>query len=434
MAERAALSSVQTRSVAPGLALWGPVQNGAIRGGGALIELLFVLLAGRALGLAETGAFLVAYTLFMVAVAFGRGGLDFMLVREIARARQEARHDHIPGLALTALAVSGLLSLALMAAIQAATHLPTVTDFLGGGGAQVLRILSFALLPVTVIYLIAEICKGFEYVRISQLIYGCCLLLPSLFYLILSPPDRATELASFLLRSAAVVAAILLAAAAMHIRPLLRPGVPLWVVPRLGSLFWVRPLTLLGNWSPIWILNALGSVEAAGAYAVANRLAAAISLAAIAVDASSAPAFSRGRVAASYAQQRRTLRRAQMVSGGLSLGLGAALVACGRWLLALMGGEFVASALAILWVLAAAHVVNGGLAPLGTFALMTGRERLALRAYAVTLAVTIALLLASARSLGGLGAAVVLVFAFGLRGGMLEYGLNHAGAPTQPHP
>lgn len=408
------------------------VQVGVVRGGGAAIELIFVILAGRALGLIETGSFFTAYTIFLVVVAVARGGFDYVLVRDIADVRTRGQDDELHGRVTAGFVLVGVLStiagsgLWLFSTVFAEVIFPEAT-------AQVLGLLALAVPSFALTYLGAEIFKGFERIQLSQLLYSWLLLPPAMCFVMWSDVDSAVELAWTIVWTAALVACGVWVGVVILLGRRVR-GTPRWIEPdpgSIGSMFFVRPVALAANSMPIWMLSALADPAQAGAYAIANRLAMAISLASVAVDAVSAPRFSRERNETNGESRRVGLRRTQALSLYMSIGIAIPLIIAAPWILSAMGEAFMREGYLLLAILSLAYVVNGYFAPIGTFALMTGFERSALSIYIFALVGTILGVWASLYSSSTWSTAAVMIVIFTGRGVFLNARLKFSDAQAK---
>ena len=349
----------------------------------------------------------------------------------MSRAHGAGRPGHALAIVLGALLTVWTFCTLAMATVFVAGGWLTGWDLLarfpGPQSAQVLGILALAILPVTTIYILAEALKGLERIALSQLVYSWVLLGPVVIWLLLLPEREAigaVELARAFTLWAWIVAGLLvlpvLGMALSGLRASRGARGPRPVRPDLSSLramFLIRPVTLATNWMPIWLLSGLAGVEAAGAYAVANRLAAAIALGAVAVEATFAARLARETL---RARALADLRRLQAVSLALSAGIGLVLFAGAETILDTMGEAFTSTALGMFHILILAYVINGYFAPLGTFALMRGREGQALLTYGAVLVVTTCAVAVTAIPVPGTGPALAVLCAFVIRGLMFE--------------
>lgn len=399
------------------------VQNVCVRGAGATCELLFVIAVGKSLGFQEAGVFYIAYTIFMIVISFSRCGIDLVVVRDLPKAIEQKKKEEVEKIVVSALTSSSAF------AISATVILFSLNVSLGyfGINSEILSSLSyfiFSILPVTIVFICAEVFKGMGKISISQLLYGWPLLIPPLIYLLMKSGQTASELSAVYLISSIFVSSFCLLLLlcsfykAFNFFPerFHRPEIHVF-----NYTFWVRPLVMLANWVPIWILGAFASTASAGQYAIYNRIAAAISLGAIAVEASYAPRFAREVVTKSVANRFKALRKSQFFSFFASAILGLFLFVFSGQILAILSVGDEANDLRILIVMIFAYIANGFFAPIGTFGLMSGREGVVLGGYSVALLLSLGLFTTSVVIWGATGASVALFIMFCLRGALLEF-------------
>tara|TARA_B100000886_G_C20422630_1_gene492339 strand:- start:2271 stop:3515 length:1245 start_codon:yes stop_codon:yes gene_type:complete len=399
------------------------VQNACVRGAGAICELLFVIAVGKSLGFQEAGVFFIAYTIFMIVISFSRCGIDLVVVRDLPKAIARKKKEEVEKIVVSALTSSSAF------AISATVILFSLNVSLSyfGISSEILSSLSyfiFSILPVTIVFICAEVFKGMGKISISQLLYGWPLLIPPLIYLLIKSGQTASDLSAAYLISSLFVSSFCLLLLlcsfykAFNFFPKRyhRPEIHVF-----NYTFWVRPIVLLANWIPIWILGAFASTASAGQYAIYNRIAAAITLGAIAVEASYAPRFAREVVTKSVANRFKTLRKSQFLSFFASVILGLLLFVFSGQILAILSVGDEANDLRILIVMIIAYIANGFFAPTGTFGLMSGREGVVLGGYSVALLFSLGLFTTSVVMWGATGASVALFIMFCLRGALFEF-------------
>ena len=399
------------------------IQNVCVRGAGATCELLFVIAVGKSLGFQEAGVFYIAYTIFMIVISFSRCGIDLVVVRDLPKAIALKKKEEVEKIVVSALTSSSAF------AISATVILFSLNVSLGyfGINSEILSSLSyfiFSILPVTIVFICAEVFKGMGKISISQLLYGWPLLIPPLIYLLIKSGQTASELsAAYLVSSFFVSSFCLLLLLCSFYKTFNffperfhRPEIHVF-----NYTFWVRPVVLLANWVPIWILGAFASTASAGQYAIYNRIAAAISLGAIAVEASYAPRFAREVVTKSVANRFKTLRKSQFFSFFASAILALFLFVFSGQILDILSVGDEANDLRILIVMIFAYIANGFFAPIGTFGLMSGREGVVLGGYSLALLLSLGLFTTSVVIWGATGASVALLIMFCLRGALFEF-------------
>lgn len=393
------------------------------RGGAALAELAFTVLVARQVDLTEAGHFFVALTVVLLASQLSRAGIDFAVTRILAQHLARGEPGRCAPDAVLAVG-AGTVVAGIACGVLYLAALSGSGQALLGGATNVLLLLLWASVPIAVTYVVAEALKGLDRQVLSQVTTGTATYAIAALLVVAFRPGDAAALARLFGFAALGGLLVAIGLLILALRPL---GPPHWRAASLRQLFSLlrqglvlapyRPLTLAANWMPILLLNALSGAVAAGVYAVANRLAVAISLIGIAVEAIYAPRFARAAVAGGPALP--LAREACLFAGLATLPVGAALALLSNWLLTVLNPEYATQAGLVLVLLCLAYTVNAFLAPLGTFGAMLGRARLlnltALASFVLALLGGYVLI----PSFGSEGCALVLLAVFVVRGAML---------------
>lgn len=399
------------------------IMTGGVRGGGALLELAFSILISKLLGLDSAGSFFVALTVCLVVIALARSGLDIAVVRRLATARELGENQLLSELVSSGtirVFIYGLLGSCI---IFVSSLTPMVRGALGNEATLSLRWLSLSIPFAALTYYFSECYKGLERIQLSQFFYGWSIYGIALICILFYKELEIIQLSIIFVFSS------ISASFASGIFLLRIVGLPdsLLTSARINldtnsfSLFCIRPITLIANWAPIWILNALSGPEAAGAYAIANRIAASLLLISIAVEAGAAPKFARHAARNTLENASRELKTAALTSGALSTLAALPLIFLYKYILNFMGESFAETAYIPGLILIIAYIINGFLAPIGTFALMVGRTHLTLATTIVSVIIVSAVVFLLYGPLGAISAALGILLMFTIRGVIYIY-------------
>lgn len=356
--------------------------NFALRGGGALIEILFVLLVTSQLGLDGASKYFVAYSVFLVMVAFSRGGADFKVVRDIPRCCKRKNLQEIRVAIFEAFFKVIVYSLVVILLGMILDFIGFFNYVLGKDSAAILKIFMFAVMPVALIYLCSEIFRGYQKIQFSQLIYGWVVLGPTLLWVSIKGEFNSEELVGFYITSNYCVLAIVLILLNQRISLLKSIKLNLsYSLLKVDSFFFTRLTVLISAWIPVWIINFTKNYEAAGMFIVANRFAMGVTLALVAVEASAGPKFAEMYKDNSMRLLCKTLKNTQYFSSGLSLAVGIILIMISYFITDYLSIHSKGMFVSIVGVLVFGYIINSYFAPIGTLFQMTFNEDLALRAY-----------------------------------------------------
>jgi O-antigen/teichoic acid export membrane protein len=376
-------------------------------------------LIARSLGAGGLGIFALAQTTATIAATLALVGLEYVVVREVARALKlgapgEARRTVIAAAKQGAL-ISCVLGLAIFLLRDR-----FASDLLGEGRvAPALAIMAAAVPALTLIYIASSALRGCGRVVVSQLIsgpIGTGLSALTLAVVILAGLSFNTILPVSIYVGFAFVAGgfgwiVLLRAMrewprVAGERPrLLRMGVPM--------LLATLSLTFV-DWFAMLVLTANSSARDAGLFRIAWQIVSVLNLLTVASDAILAPHISQNYAVGARDRITVILSRTTAAMFVLASPLLALCLLAPRWLLAIIGPEFVEAALA-LQILAVGQIVNFLLGPIGSIIVMTRHENWVL-GYGLVAALAAALLCLWLVPLYGvIGAALAVSAAIALR-------------------
>jgi len=384
-----------------------------LKGLGAGLAFGFNLLLARRLGAKDAGVYYLALTVTTFGTIVGRMGLDSALLRFTAANVAFSDWVKVAGVCRRgtrlAIGVSAVATIVVMIGAPWIARLvfsePTLT--------APLRLMSLAILPMSLLVLYAELLKGRKKISQAMLVNGMGVPLVSLLLLAI--------LGSLF----GVIGAVMSYVASTIL--VLSLGIVLWwqATPELRGvtghfdthllittsipLFWIAIINFLMNAADTLLLGIWVDSKSVGIYGVAIRIAILIQFILLAVNTIAAPKF-----AALYVQEKRkALRDLARNTAGL-MALVAALVVlplmiAPTWVLGLFGPDFTAGAPA-LRVLAVGQFVNVAVGSVGPLLIMSGYEKVLQRQVMYSAVVGVVLNVLLIPNYGILGAAMARSF------------------------
>jgi O-antigen/teichoic acid export membrane protein len=390
--------------------------NFFVRGGGALLEILFVIMVADKLGLSQSASFFVAYSIAVVLATFARGGEDIRIVRDIPKYTQNGNFLAVQNAIFNAFIRVAVLSIVITFVVFFLSRSGAFVFLVGEDASYILSILIWSIMPLAFIFLCAEVLRGYQIIVLSQLIYGWSALLPTFLFLFFSNDMNAISVANIFVKSSSIVAASLLLL-------ILWKNNFFWQNKsyqnksgkKIDSFFFIKVVVLTSAWLPVWLINFFQSGEVAGLFIIANRFAMGITLALIAVEASAGPRFSALSEAGDKVFLEKYLVKTQKTSLMVSLLIG---------LIALLMSPFIADYLNLesreiffylIAILIFGYTINAYFAPIGTFFTMTNKEKTVLKIYLVGILLTAPIMILLLNGLGVIGLALGCVIAYLIR-------------------
>lgn len=381
----------------------------AMRIAGAGLGFAMNVLIARLFGAEGTGLFFLAITVASIAALFGRLGLDNAVVKFIAAAASVSDWGLVNAISRRS------LLLVLVSSVLTSVVLFLISGFLAHvvfskpALADLLRVLSLSIFPISFIVLYGAMLKALQRIRDSQIVEGVATPLITLL-LIAGVGYRfgvMGAVVSFIL--ATVVTASLGAffwhknCPEAHADSSKHP--PLNLLRTSASFVWIQLLNTVTDWADVLILGAFWPAEAVGIYGVAKRLALTASFVLIAVNNIAAPKFS----ALHHQGDHNALARVARHSARLTLIVAApillALMFFSSFFLGIFGSGFKAGS-TVLVVLALGQLVNVATGSVGQLLAMTGHEKVLRNIFIVTTCLNLLVNYLLVPKLGMIGAAV----------------------------
>jgi O-antigen/teichoic acid export membrane protein len=360
------------------------VMNGAalafiLRGFGAALAFALNVVIGRLLGADAAGLYFLALSVVTIGAVVAKLGLDNTLLRFIASGASKGDWGSVLGVFRMGMRLAAVSSLAAVTAVFALA--PWMADYLFDNPRMTptLRVMSFGIFSFAVMTLLAESLKGLKRIRNSMLVSG--VLYPGTALMVIWPLvsefGASGAAMAYVLgtTTAAVVgwamwrsnvAGVAASSTGFEREKLWSSARPLWTMSIInrGILPWA-PLFLLGIW---------GTVEEAGIFGAATRVAMLVTFFLTAVNTVIAPKFAELYSKGEIDVLGRLARRSALLITAAASPLFVLLIFAGDWVMGLFGPDFVrgGTALAILAVGQAINTMTGSVTYL---LMMTGHER-----------------------------------------------------------
>ncbi|HEY4706575.1 MAG TPA: flippase [Thermodesulfobacteriota bacterium] len=347
---------------------------------GAALAFLFNIVIARELGAEGTGVFYMALTVFNIAAVLGTAGLDSAMLRFTSSNAAAGDWAGVRGVcrngALIAVIAGSAASIVMFLCAPLAARL-----FHNEEVAGIVRILSFAVMPMALLVVNAGALNGLKRIRDSQIVYGAAV--PGISLLLFYSAARALGVEgaawSYILAvfAACALGFVFYGMAAKRYGSvkgsfdtgrLIRTSMP---------FFLVSAMHLVNGWANIILLGIFSTPEDVAVFNAALRTSMLASLVLLAVNAIASPKFS-----ALYGQSDTgNLRRVAVGSTRLTVLAAAPMLIFflmfPAWVLGLFGESFRAGAAALV-ILTLGQIINTATGSTGQMLAMTGHE-LALR-------------------------------------------------------
>lgn len=409
---RAALLSLKRR-LDDNPALFETISAFAIKMIGAALSFSFNILLARLYGASGVGQFGLAITTLTITTAVGLFGLDYVLIRTVAGDIKMGRKDLARG-TINAITRIILINAVVLAILLSLGFVPLLDSKFGmAGETQVLRAITFGLLPFLAMRIVSSALRSTGRVLLAQALDGpipmgisAALLLGAVWAGKSGSIVGAATLYTVSLSAAVLVGMVLYAqrvrtwppAAHANAAPLLAQGWPIVTVAVTGFIV---------DWFVLLVLAAHQSAVEVGQFRMAWQITSLLNLVVVSFDAVAGP-----RIAAAYRLGdtpaiSKMWRQAVAVIMMMTFPAIVLLMIFPRPLLGIFGAEFQVADNA-LRILLIGQLVNTVTGPVGSILIMTGRERWSLAYSLIATAVAAILSLILIPMFGIIGAALTV--------------------------
>jgi len=404
--------------------LQGAAVSFAIKIIGAAFTFAFNVLLARLLGAEGAGIYFLALTLTTVAATIGRFGLENTLLRFVSAHAVKEEWSAVKGvfnksMALSLRVSSGLTILLLLLAPWLAEHAFHKPDL-----ANPLRLMSLAIVPFSVFWLVAEALKGLRRIRDSQLLQGAALPVLSCLGL-LAVGSRFGVIGAV---SVFVVASVLTLVwggwlwrkANPHLQSVQPAFSNRQIYDSCIPLLWVQLVYLVLNWASLFFMGIWGTRAEVGIFGAALRTAMLTSFILVSVNSIAAPKFSnlyaQGDLAGVASLAQKTTRMMTLFAAPLLL----LFVLAPQSIMLVFGAKFSAGG-NLLAIMALGQFVNVMTGSVAYLLIMSGHERV-MKNYTLAVGLlTVVLNLVLIPLFGMTGAAVATALSIALQNLGLYY-------------
>jgi O-antigen/teichoic acid export membrane protein len=386
-----------------------------LRGAGAGVAFLFNVVVARLLGVEGTGLFFMALSVTMIGSVVARMGLDNALIRFVATNVAKGDWGNVKGVHSLGLKIGGgvSLGLAILLSIFApwiSAHIfnePSLTDLL--------RWMSLAIFPFSVMTLLSESLKGLKRIKYSMLVSGVfspivgLILIWPLVWLFGTVGGGITYLLATAVSSLWGwyfwrIALIQHTAAS---KPF--PVSELWTSSRPLWLMMVVNRALL-PWLPLFLLGIWGSAADVGQYGAATRIVMLVSFFLTAVNTMIGPKVAELYTHKDYDSVHRIVKRFSLLITLASTPIFIVLIFQGDFVMGMFGDSF-AKGGTVLSVLALGQAITTVTGLAGFLLIMAGHENDVQNTSVVALIVLVIMSIVLIPSYGMIGAAWATVIA-----------------------
>ncbi len=359
--------------------LWRLISGSLLaRAAGAIAGLGLQIGVARMLGLEASGEFYTAQTLMILLGIAAKCGIDTDLLRRAAPIW------HSGNLEATATKLGSALSTGALTSFCTALFFflfaPPLADAVLGTPtrADLLRIFAVALLPQTLIWILAALLRSMDRPAAAVMLeVGFVPLFTAAGFVVLAATGELSLYSAAIVHLTAIILSLGLALCLIGLptRPILH-GLKAPQLPRgAANLTGVELLNFLIASSALPLVTAMAGADQGGLFNASHRLTTQVHLLAVLIGGVLAP-----RIAASHAQQdfaslTALLRRGQLITTGLALPVLIPMLIYPQIFAALFGEAF-SNMQTPLRILALGQLINALSGPAGYLLMMTGQERL----------------------------------------------------------
>lgn len=365
--------------------LWDSAISIVIRAIAGVANLVFIMVMARFLGSGSMGLLFLALAVITVSSIVGRLGMDNAVLRFVAESASRNEWQNISSLYRKSLTLAIVVSISVILILYLSSPWLSLFVFSKPELSPPLRIMIFSILPLSVLYLHAEMLKGLRKVWQALLLEGVfvpliAIMLVLVVWLVQESSGRASNItyAAMMYFAATVVSAfiavflwyretpkLVAVARAFSTSALIRTSMP---------MLWIAIMNMAMGWTGIFMLGILMNKEAVGRYAVASRLAMLTSFILMAVNNVLAPRFAVLYAAGNYDHLRNLARNSAKITTVLAVPVTLLFVLFPEHVLALFGRGFAAAGPALA-ILAFGQFVNVATGSVGYLLMMSGHEK-----------------------------------------------------------
>ena len=395
---------------------------------------LSVVLA-RLLGAEDTGYYYLIFTIVTIAAGVARSGVDRAGLRYVAASKAADRPADISSVyRFSVLLVSGI-GITATVAVLASSNVLAVRVFSAANIGPLLAIAAFAIVPIALFNLHAELLKGLKRTGAAIAVQSAWLPALTLIGVAATVPRFGLLGAVTAMMLASLMTLIIAALYWRRSSPRVKGKGTLEIgelVRASRPLFWVGIFQLAIAHSATIVLGIFQDAAEIGRFAVASRTAALISFVLFAVNSIAAPKFAELYRQKRLADLQTTAVHSVALMTFMALPLLLLFVVAPGPIMSIFGPDFASGAL-VLVVLAIGQFVNVVTGSVGYLLAMTGHGKPLRNTLAVSAGLHVALCLAVAPHFGAVGTAIAMALTMAFMNARLTYCVwQHLGIVTLP--
>jgi O-antigen/teichoic acid export membrane protein len=330
------------------------------------------------LGASGTGELFLATSVAWIIAVLARLGLDSVVLRHIAVHRSSGNPAGMRGVARLGAGVVLCSGLAATALVFLLAEWISVKLFQSPGLGSTIRTISFAIVPLSLTILAAEMLRAVEQTVRSQLLQGVIIPFGTAVGIVVLGSRYGSAGAAMAFAATCSVAALTGLFFWVSATPELRRVVPQYDVPQMarGAVyqFPYQCSVMIMNWAPFVCLGMFATTSETGVFGVAWRLSLFVGMVPLALDAIAAPRIAGLHATGDRAALRWLCQTAALALFIITLPVAATFAVFRGELLALFGAAFESGGFVLL-PLVLLRLVMAGMGPVNVTLLMTGHER-----------------------------------------------------------
>lgn len=401
---------------------------GVLKALAAILAFGLTVVLGRVLGVEATGVYFLALTTATIAATIGRVGLDSALTRHVSAHASANKWANVSRVYRTALAICLISSVLVAAILYFAGDFFADVVFSDSMLAAPIRIMAFAVVPLSLSVLISQALLGLSRIRDSVLVFSIVptgVALGGIWVLASKWGVNGAIVAYVIAVTTALVygwiawrrtlAGRPLAHQSRRIpaptRELLRSGAPLLIGALLQLVLQLSGLFMLGIWAD--------NIDVSQ-YAVAWRTAMLISFVLLAVSTIAQPKFAELYAGGDIASLATTANKATLLMVACAAPVFLVFVAEPVFVMSVFGSGFSGGA-TILQILSVGQFFNVVTGSYGVLLVMSGQEREFRNAQVIAVSVVLSLNVLLIPTYGATGAAIAAASAIIVRNTVFGY-------------
>jgi len=377
----------------------------------AIGTFLFSVVLTRELGVAGSGQYFLGFSVVSLGIVFGKYGIDKTLLRNAAKMRALNQWGELKGVVVLGFVSIAMISLIVNILMYFTSDAISVYIFDREDFGVIIRIFSFSIVPISLIYGIGETFKGMNKVPFGLSLYGVFIPLFSVIGIYLATRYYSYEIrgviGSYVVSCVIVLIiaiSVLIKEIKIHDEALIKP-IKRHLFRDSNIFFHISIYQYLISFSSIFFLGIWATDESIGLFSVAKRIAMIMLLFHVAFTSAMAPKLGQLFAIDNNDAIKNLSRKMTSLILLLITPLCIVLLIYPEYILILFGRSF-HQAENIFRVLLVGQFVNIAMGPVGQILILGGKEKLMRMSFTITVILTLVLNVLLIPRWGALGAAL----------------------------